>query len=46
MAENTSKLKVTFLDGISIKDERKLLWDTVNNEVDGQIQDILQSFSK
>lgn len=34
------------IDGISIKDERKLLWDTVNNEVDGQIQDILQSFSK
>lgn len=30
----------------NIEDERKKLWDTCNNEVDGQIEDILKSFSK
>lgn len=29
----------------SIEDERKKLWDTCNDEVDKQIEDILQSFS-
>lgn len=34
------------IEGVSIKDERQLLWDTVNAEVDAQIQDIVQSFGK
>lgn len=29
-----------------IEEERKKLWDTCNNEVDGQIEDILKSFSR
>lgn len=29
-----------------IEKERKNLWDTCNAEVDGQIEDILKSFSK
>lgn len=29
-----------------IEVERKNLWDTCNAEVDGQIEDILKSFSK
>lgn len=29
-----------------IEEERKKLWDTCNNEVDAQIEDILKSFSK
>ena len=29
-----------------IVEERQLLWDTVNNEVDAQIEDIVKSFSK
>ena len=31
---------------VNMENERKLLWDTVNDECDGQIQDILQTFSK
>lgn len=30
----------------NVDDERKKLWDTCNNEVDMQIEDILKSFSK
>ena len=33
-------------DILHIEEERKKLWDTCNNEVDGQIEDILKSFSK
>lgn len=29
-----------------VVEERKKLWDTCNNEVDAQIEDILKSFSK
>ena len=29
-----------------IEQERELLWDTVNNEVDKQIEDIIKSFAK
>ena len=28
----------------NIEEERRKLWDTCNNEVDGQIEDILKSF--
>lgn len=30
----------------NVVEERKKLWDTCNNEVDAQIEDILKSFSK
>ena len=30
----------------NIKEEREKLWETCNNEVDTQIEDILKSFSK
>lgn len=30
----------------NIEEERKALWETCNKEVDGQIEDILKSFSK
>lgn len=32
------------IDGVSIKDERTLLWDTVNAEVDNQCEQIIKSF--
>ena len=32
------------LDDIDIEKERQNLWDTVNSEVDGQIEDILKTF--
>lgn len=34
------------VDGIVIADERRQLWDTVNNEVDEQVQDIIETFKK
>ena len=30
----------------NVEEERKKLWEICNNEVDGQIEDILRSFSK
>ena len=30
----------------NIEEERKALWDTVNNECDGQIEDIIKTFKK
>lgn len=30
----------------NVEEARKNLWDICNNEVDGQIEDILKSFSK
>lgn len=34
------------IEGVSIEDERRLLWDTANNEVDSQIEDIINMFKK
>lgn len=31
-------------DGDNVEDERKALWDTVNNEVDNQIEEIYDTF--
>lgn len=33
-------------DTDNVEEARKELWETCNNEVDGQIEDILKSFSK
>lgn len=33
------------IEGINLEEERKALWDTVNSEVDNQIEDILKNFS-
>lgn len=30
----------------NVEEERSKLWDTCNNEVDAQIEDILKSFSR
>lgn len=32
-------------DGDNVETERKALWDTVNNEVDNQIEEIYETFS-
>ena len=31
------------IDGVDIEEERKILWDDVNNEVDNQVQVILDT---
>ena len=34
------------IDGIDIEEERKDLWNTVNQQCDDQIADILKTFNK
>lgn len=34
------------IEDVDIEQERAELWDTVNNEVDSQISDILKTFKK
>lgn len=34
------------IDGINIEEERKLLWDCINGEVDAQAQDIKNLYKK
>jgi hypothetical protein len=34
------------IDCVNIEEERRILWDDVNTEVDNQIEDILRSFKK
>ena len=44
--EYTEERTVPQVDGVNLEEERKLLWDTVNDEVDAQIQDIISAFAK
>ena len=34
------------IEGVNLEEEKKLLWNDVNTEVDSQIVDIMQSFAK
>lgn len=34
------------IDGVDIEEEKRILWDDVNAEVDNQIEDILRTFKK
>lgn len=34
------------IDGVNIAEERRILWDVVNNEVDEQIRDIVSALKK
>lgn len=44
--ECTEERVIPDLEGVNIEAERELLWDTVNGEVDGQIEDILKTYKK
>lgn len=44
--EATEERLIPAIDDVDIEAERKLLWDTVNNEVDRQIEDILKTYKK
>lgn len=44
--EYTEERTIPQIEGVDIEKERALLWDDVNNEVDTQIEDILNSFAK
>ena len=34
------------LPDVDLEEEKRMLWDTVNGEVDAQIEDIVETFSK
>ena len=34
------------IEGVDIEEEKRILWDDVNAEVDNQIEDILRTFKK
>lgn len=34
------------IEGVDIEEEKRILWDDVNTEVDNQIEDILRTFKK
>lgn len=44
--ECTEERVIPDIEGVDIETERKLLWDTVNAECDGQIEDILKTYKK
>ena len=44
--EYTEERTIPDIDGVNIEEERKILWEDVNNEVDAQIEDIIKSFAK
>lgn len=44
--ECTEERAIPDLECINIEAEREFLWDTVNGEVDGQIEDILKTYKK
>ena len=44
--EYSEERLIPAVDGIVIAEERRQLWDTVNNEVDEQVQDIIETFRK
>lgn len=44
--EACEERKIPDLESIDIEQEREALWDTVNNECDNQIQDILKIYRK
>lgn len=44
--EFTEERLIPAVDGVNIEEERKLLWDTVNTEVDNQAYDIKKLYKK
>jgi hypothetical protein len=43
--EYSEERSIPDVEGVDIEQERAILWDIANGEVDRQIQDILDSFS-
>lgn len=44
--EYTEERTIPQVEGVDLEQERKLLWDCVNEECDNQIDDIIKSFAK
>lgn len=44
--EYSEERTIPDIEGVNLEEEKKLLWDDVNNEVDNQIEDIIKLFAK
>ena len=44
--EYSEERSIPDIEGIDMEQERKILWDEVNDVVDGQIQDIVKYYKK
>ena len=44
--EYSEERTIPNIEGVNLEEEKKLLWDAVNNEVDNQIEDIVKTFAK
>lgn len=44
--EYSEERTIPDIEGVNLEEEKRLLWDDVNNEVDNQIEDIIKLFAK
>lgn len=44
--EYSEERTIPDVEGVNLEEEKRLLWDDVNSEVDNQIEDIIKSFAK
>lgn len=44
--EATEERMIPDLENIDLTKEKELLWDSVNADIDGQIEDILETYKK
>lgn len=44
--EYSEERTIPDVEGVNLEEEKRILWDCVNGEVDAQIEDIIKSFAK
>lgn len=44
--EYSEERTIPDIEGVNLEEEKRILWDDVNGEVDAQIEDIIKSFAK
>ena len=44
--EYSEERTIPDIEGVNLEEEKRILWDDVNGEVDAQIDDIIKSFAK
>lgn len=44
--EYSEERTIPDVEGVNLEEEKRILWDDVNGEVDAQIEDIIKSFAK
>lgn len=43
--EYSEERTIPDVEGVNLEEEKRILWDCVNGEVDAQIEDIIKSFA-